>query len=71
MAFRQAILLFIVYDIIRLTPINSVTLPRMEVPCRGGLERAVKKALQVSGRSVPSRTVTIAIDGKILDEQEM
>ena len=47
--------------------IKSVTIVRMEVPCCGGIELAVKKALQASGKFIPWRVVTISTDGKILD----
>lgn len=54
--------------IIRNNDIRSVTILRMEVPCCGGLETAVKKALQDSGKFIPWQTITISIDGKILDD---
>ena len=47
--------------------IKSVTVTRMEVPCCGGIEHAVRQALQVSGKFIPWRVVTISTDGKILD----
>lgn len=47
--------------------IKSVTVVRMEVPCCGGIENAVKRALQDSGKFIPWRIVTISTDGKILD----
>ena len=47
--------------------IKSVTVVRMEVPCCGGIEYAVKEALKRSGRFIPWRVVTISTDGKILD----
>lgn len=47
--------------------IKSVTIARMEVPCCGGIENAVKRALQASGKFIPWRVVTISTDGKILD----
>lgn len=47
--------------------IKSVTVVRMEVPCCGGIENAVKKALQTSGKFIPWRVVTISTDGKVLD----
>ena len=47
--------------------IREVTVVRMEVPCCGGIESAVKRALQASGRLIPWRVVTISTDGKILD----
>jgi len=53
-------------EIIRNNDIQSVTIVRMEVPCCGGLEMAVKKALQNSGKFLPWQVVTIGIDGDIL-----
>ena len=50
-------------------PLRSVTVVRMEVPCCGGMENAVKKALQLSGRSIPCQVVTISTDGRILDRK--
>lgn len=47
--------------------IRSVTVVRMEVPCCGGIEIAVKRALQASGKFISWRVVTISTDGKILD----
>ena len=55
-------------EIIRNNDIKSVTILRMEVPCCGGLEMAAKKALQGSGKSIPRQTITVSIDGKILDD---
>ena len=37
-------------QIIQNNDIKKVTIVRMEVPCCGGLEMAVKKALQASGK---------------------
>jgi ferredoxin len=48
--------------------IKSVTVVRMEVPCCGGIEQAVKNALQQSGKFIPWQVVTVATDGRILDE---
>lgn len=47
--------------------IKSVKVVRMEVPCCGGIETAVKRALQASGKFIPWQVVTISTDGKILD----
>lgn len=47
--------------------IKSVTVVRMEVPCCGGIENAVKRALQASGKFIPWQVVTISTDGQILD----
>lgn len=47
--------------------IKSVKVVRMEVPCCGGIENAVKRALMQSGKFIPWQVVTISTDGKILD----
>ncbi|MBQ8311702.1 MAG: 4Fe-4S binding protein [Clostridia bacterium] len=47
--------------------VRSVTVVRMEVPCCGGIELAVKRALQQSGKFIPWRVVTISTDGRILE----
>ncbi|MDD3429827.1 MAG: 4Fe-4S binding protein [Oscillospiraceae bacterium] len=48
--------------------IRSVKVVRMEVPCCGGIERAVVTALQNSGKVLPWQVITVSCDGKILDE---
>ena len=53
--------------IISQNDIKSVTVTRMEVPCCGGIENAVKNALLASGKFIPWRVVTISADGRILD----
>ena len=53
--------------IIRSNNIQSVTIVRMEVPCCGGLEQAAKTALQNSGKFLPWQTVTISIDGSVIE----
>lgn len=45
--------------------IKSVTVARMEVPCCGGIEYAVERALKMSGKEVPFKVVTITINGQI------
>lgn len=54
-------------QIILQNDIKSVTVVRMEVPCCGGLEQAVRNALQASGKFIPWNVVTISTDGNILD----
>ena len=54
--------------IIAKNEIRSVTVVRMEVPCCGGIEYAVKRAIQASGKELPWRVVTISIQGNILDK---
>ena len=53
--------------IISNTNIKSVKIVRMEVPCCGGIENAVKQALQKSGKFIPWQVVTISTDGKIIE----
>lgn len=52
-------------EILRNNDIRSVTVVRMEVPCCGGIEFAVKKALQDSGKLIPWDVVVISTDGQI------
>lgn len=54
-------------EIIAANRIKSVTVARMEVPCCGGIENAVKRALQASGKLIPLRVVTFSTDGRILE----
>ena len=54
-------------QIIANNDIKSVKIVRMEVPCCGGIENAVKRALQASGKFIPWQVITISTDGKILD----
>ena len=53
--------------IISKNDIKSVTILRMEVPCCGGIENAVKQALQKSGKFIPWQVVIISTDGKIIE----
>ncbi len=55
-------------EIIRQNDIKSVTVVRMEVPCCGGIENAVKTALAASGKMIPWQVVTLSTDGRILEE---
>lgn len=48
--------------------IHSVTVVRMEVPCCGGIENAVKQALQSSGKFLPWHVVVLSTDGNIISE---
>ena len=54
-------------EIIANNDIKSVTVVRMEVPCCGGIEAAVKKALQASGKFIPWQVVTLGTDGSIIE----
>lgn len=53
-------------EILRQNSIRNITVVRMEVPCCGGLEAAVKTALMNSQKMIPWQVVTIATNGEIL-----
>lgn len=45
--------------------IKSVTVTRMEVPCCGGMEYAVRQAVANSGKDIPLEIITVGIDGSL------
>jgi NAD-dependent dihydropyrimidine dehydrogenase PreA subunit len=50
--------------------VKSITVAHMEVPCCGGIVRAVHAAMERSGRTdIPVRDVTVGINGTILCER--
>ena len=53
--------------ILKTNSIKSMTVARMEVPCCGGIENAVKTAIQNCGKPLPLEVVTISTDGRILE----
>jgi len=53
--------------ILKQNKIKSVTVARMEVPCCGEIESAVKTALQNCGKLIPWQVVIISTDGRILE----
>lgn len=52
-------------EILGSNEIKSVAVTRMEVPCCGGIEYAVKQAIAQSGKDLPLEIITIGIDGEI------
>ena len=54
-------------EILQKNSIRSVTLVRMQVPCCGGLTRAVQTAMSRSGKSIPLETYIITPEGTILE----
>lgn len=54
--------------IIQSNNIKSVKVVRMQVPCCGGIENAVKRALINSGKMIPWQVVVISTDGEIVEE---
>jgi len=53
-------------EIFREKKINSITIARMEVPCCGGIETIVQKALEKAGVSQMVKLNVISISGEIL-----
>ena len=53
-------------EIFKNNNIQSVTVVRMEVPCCGGMEYAVKTAIEGSRKHIPCQVVTISTEGNIL-----
>lgn len=51
-------------QILQNNSIASVTVVRMEVPCCGGIEYAVNRALQNSGKFILRQVITIGIKGE-------
>lgn len=54
-------------SIIKNNDIRSVTVVRMEVPCCGGIEHAVRTAMQNSGKIIPWQIVTLSTGGEIVE----
>ena len=54
-------------EILKTNDIQSITVVRMEVPCCGGIDLAVRKALQASGKMIPWQVFTLSTDGRILE----
>lgn len=46
--------------------VRSITVVRMEVPCCGGIEFAVKEAIKDCGKTILLQVVTVSVEGEIL-----
>ena len=53
-------------QIIANNDIKSITVTRMEVPCCGGMENAVKRAIKTSDKEIAWKVVVISADGRIV-----
>ncbi|MEG0271360.1 MAG: ferredoxin, partial [Clostridia bacterium] len=53
-------------EILRANAIKAVTVVRMEVPCCGGIEKAVKTALSRCGKQIPLRVAVLSTDARVL-----
>ena len=54
-------------EIFRNNDIKSITLTRMTVPCCGGMEYAIKRAIKASGKDIPLEVAVISPDGSIVE----
>ena len=54
-------------EILRRNAIRDVLVVRMEVPCCGGIERAVRTAVAQCGKDLPLQVITLGRDGHILE----
>jgi len=53
-------------DILSHSSVKSLTVVHMEVPCCAGLTYMVKQAIQLAGKDIPFKEVTIGIKGDLL-----
>ncbi len=58
-------------EILRQNSVKSLTVARMDVPCCGGMEKAVREALLKSGRDIPCEVATIGRDGRLLKTESL
>jgi hypothetical protein len=52
-------------ELIRVNKPKSITVALMTVPCCGGLQRIVERALMLSERDIPVKTVVIGLGGEV------
>jgi ferredoxin len=53
-------------DILSRSSVKSLTVVHMEVPCCSGLVHMARQAIQLSGKAIPLKEVTIGIKGDLL-----
>ena len=56
-------------EIFRMNGVKSVTVARMDVPCCGGMEHAVRTAIRKSGCDIPCVVTVVGRDGQILKSE--
>jgi ferredoxin len=54
-------------EICRLNVLRSVTVVRINVPCCGGLEEALRGALRFCGKDIPGRIAVLSTEGAVLE----
>ena len=52
-------------DILHHSGVKSLTVVHMEVPCCSGLVHMAKQAMQLSGKDIPFKEITIGINGEV------
>lgn len=57
--------------ILSMHDIRSITIARMEVPCCGGVNVILERAMEKSGKSIPVRETIVGIRGDILHEDPL
>jgi ferredoxin len=57
--------------ILSLHEIRSITVARMEVPCCGGINMVLERAMAKAGKNIPVRETVIGIRGDILHEDPL
>lgn len=55
--------------LIDIAKVNTITVMKMQVPCCGGLLQMAKVAMQNAHRKVPIKSVTVGLQGEILQEE--
>ena len=53
-------------ELFRVNDLKSITIARMQVPCCGGTEVVVRKALELAGKEIPVKIDVITADGELL-----
>ncbi len=53
-------------DILSHSKVKSLTVVHMEVPCCSGLVHMAKQAIQLSGKDIPFKEVTVSIKGDLI-----
>ena len=54
-------------EIFRVHALRSVIVARMSVPCCGGLEEAVSRALRACGKKIPGTCVVLSTEGAVVE----
>ena len=55
--------------LINIAELNTITVMKMQVPCCGGILQMAKLAMQKADRNIPVKSVTVGIQGEILEEE--